>query len=488
MVCLNAGVSLRYLTLAQNDNYKLRRNKPFFKTYLLAVFFVALSFVPVPFFALISCGVGAITVFVAYFTSRTKLKLTKRVRYYFILPVIHAVIPILTCIPDLKEYVLLTLWATTIVLSFLPVKLSEIIFNRHFDKKNEKYILTAAEKLRASGTKVVAVTGSFGKTSCKNILFTLLDGVFNVAMTEENHNTPMGIALSINKLTGKEDFFICEFGARRKGDIKYLCTVFPPDIGLITGICEQHSGVFGSLNVIYNEKFLLAKHLKTGGFCAFGNNLYAKKMYREYAGNKISIGACEDIYAENICRLIGKTTFNLHIREKSKNVVTCLCGKQAIENLLLCVAVADKIGVPPEVIFDRIEAIKQTPHRLEYSRVGDVHILDDSYNSNTVGVRYALEYLRGYPSPRIVVAQGVVELGIKQREENIHIGEEIASVADHAILLGVNKNAIKTGLKRKKYRGTVTVCHGLKSVRKKLTRVVRPGATVLFQNDLPDIY
>ena len=446
-----------------------------------------MTFIPLPYFPVIAYSVGSATVLTLYFTRRTRLKLTKRVGYYFIIPAVYSFVPVLLCITKANGYPLISVHCAIAVLSFLPVKFSELVFNPHFEGKNAKFIRAAADKLRRSGTKIIAITGSFGKTSCKNILYALLNGSFNVAMTEENRNTPMGIALSIDSLTGKEDYFICEFGARKKGDIEKLCSYFLPDIGIITGVCEQHSGVFGSLQVIYNEKFLLAKNIKEGGFCAFGNNLYAKKMYREYVGNKISVGACEDIYAENVCRSVGKTTFNLHIHEKCQTVCTCLCGKQALENLLLCVAVADKMSVPAEVIFERISDVKQTPHRLEYSCANGVHILDDSYNSNTVGVRYALEYLSVCPSPRIVIAQGVVELGIRQREENIHIGEEIASVADHVILSGINKKAIKNGLKRKKYKGTIMICRGLKNVKKKLKQVVRPGATVLFQNDLPDI-
>ena len=375
-----------------------------------------------------------------------------------------------------------------VLLSFLPVKLSELAFNCHFEKKNKRYIIAAAQNFAASGTKLIAITGSFGKTSCKNILFDLLSGSFRVAKSEQNYNTPMGVALSIEKLTGDEEYFIAEFGARKKGDITELCSYFTPDIGIITGVCEQHSGVFGSIHTIYNEKFQLAKKMKEDGFCAFGCNMYAQKMYGEFSGNKISVSAHEAIYVENVCRLIGKTSFDLHIRGKQKNVTTVLCGKQALDNLLLCVIVADKLGVEADDIFERIEKIKQIPHRLEYFCVGGAHILDDSYNSNIVGVKYALDYLRIYPSPRIVVAQGVVELGIKQKEENIHIGEEIADVADRVILLGSNKKALRIGLENKRFKGSVVFCRSIKKVEKELKNRLRPGMNVLFQNDLPDIY
>ena len=488
MSCLLAGVLLRFLTLSQNNNYKLQCSKSFFKAYFSAVVFCLPAFIPLPYVDIVFYGLGAAFAIISYVTKRTKYKFTKRARVYVVFPALYILSPLVPCLFGCDRYLFSALELIAVMFSFLPIKLSEITFNRHFERKNKRYIMAAADKFRSSGTKLIAITGSFGKTSCKNILYELLSGTFRVAKSEQNYNTPMGVALSINGLTGDEEYVITEFGARKKGDITELCSYFQPDIGIITGVCEQHSGVFGSIHVIYNEKFQLAKMTKKDGFCAFGNNLYAKRMHREFVGNKISVGACEEIYADSICRMIGKTSFRLHIREKCREVSTVLCGKQALENLLLCVTVADKMGVKAEDIFDRIERVRQIPHRLEYSYAGGVHILDDGYNSNTVGIRYALEYLKVYPSPRIVVAQGVVELGIKQKKGNIHIGEEIASVADRVLLVGVNKKAIRSGLRNKNFKGSIIFCRGINDVRKKLKKRVCPGATVLFQNDLPDIY
>ena len=374
------------------------------------------------------------------------------------------------------------------ILSFLSIKFAELVLNGHFKQKNNKFIRNIAEKFNNSGTKLIAITGSFGKTSCKNILYTILASKYKVAKTDGNFNTPMGVALSMKKLAGDEDFFIAEFGARKKGDISELCDYFSPDVGVITGVCSQHCEVFGSLHTIYNEKFQLAKRVKEGGFCAFGNNLYAKKMLREYSGEKISTGACEDIYAENVNRKIGETTFNLHIHSECEVVSTCLCGKQAIDNILLCVAVADKLGVPAKDIFDSIPNIEQIPHRLEYSYKNGIHILDDGYNGNTVGIKYSIDYLKIYPSPRIIVAQGVVEMGINQKKENILIGRELAEVADVVYLVGVNRRSIAKGLEEGGFVGPVIVCKNLGQVTKNLKKRIRPGATVLFQNDIPNLY
>ncbi len=416
--------------------------------------------------------------------------MTKRAAVYYFYPLlVFCMFQVLICVFAKQVMTFTVLTASLTALSpFIIIKLFEMIFTPHYNKKNRRFIESVAKKFSESGTKLIAITGSFGKTCCKNILKTLLCGTYKVAATKGNYNTPMGVALSMQGLQGDEDWFIAEFGARKKGDITELCAYFPPDVGIVTGVCDQHVGVFGSFHAIYTEKSRLPEMTKKNGFCAFGNDLYAKKMSREYKGEKVSVGACEYIYAENVLRAVGKTVFTLHIRERSARVSTCLCGKQALENILLCVAVADKIGINAEEIFDRIPQISQIPHRLEYSHVNGIHILDDSYNSNTVGVKYALDYLSEYPTPRIIVAQGVVEMGIKQRAENIHIGESIASVADVAFLVGVNKRAIKTGLEKSGFRGTVICCRNLKEIEKKLPEYTKNGATVLFQNDVPDVY
>ena len=483
-----AALSAKYLTLSQNDNYVLRLGRQCKITFLVGLLVSAISCIPIEWLSVAAYGLGGIFMWSKYLSSRTKMKFTVRSRPYvgivFLLSALGAYL--LCLVPD--DLLFRFAEGVMTVATIFFVKTAEWTLNPFFKKKNDRFIKSVSKKFSERGTKLIAITGSFGKTCCKNILYTILSTEYNVKTTDGNRNTPMGVALSMGDLSGDEDYFIAEFGARREGDIRELCTYFPPDIGIITGVCEQHSEVFGSIHTIYNEKFSLAKMTKKSGFCAFGNNLYAKKMSREFDGEKISVGACEDIYAQNVCRAVGKTSFTLHIHADSQEVTSSLCGRQAIENILLCVAVANKIGVSSANIFKAIPLIQQIPHRLEYSYQNGVHILDDGYNGNTVGIKYALEYLSACPSPRIAVAQGVVEMGIKQKKENILIGRELSGCADVVFLLGVNKRALKKGLMEENFSGSVYSCRNLKQTMKLLKKKIRPGATVLFQNDLPDVY
>ncbi len=477
---------LKYLSIAQNNSYALSLS-PAFKRELL--FSLLAFFASIPHYHLSAAvyGVAAGISLILYLKRRSKLVFTKRAATYYCISILFSIVTIGATFFIANKYIHLPSLAVVVYCSFLFVKVTELLFGPYYRRKNEKFIRGVTVLLQESKTKIIAITGSFGKTCCKNILKALLQGSFSVETTKGNYNTPMGVALSLKDSMGV-DYFIAEFGARKKGDITELCNFYKPHIGIITGVCEQHLGVFGSFHTIYNEKFQLAKLTDKEGFCAFGNNLYAKKMYREYTGNKISVGACEEIYAEGINRSVGQTTFILHIREKYKKITTSLCGRQAIDNILLCVTVADKLGVNAEDIFNRIGSIPQIPHRLEYMYSAGVHILDDSYNANTVGIEYALDYLDLCPSPRIIVAQGVVEMGIKQKSENRMIGEKMAKVADVAIVTGVNRRYLRKGLSNAHFSGKIIVCRSFKAVKKKLPQFTRPGATVLFQNDVPETY
>lgn len=134
---------------------------------------------------------------------------------------------------------------------------------------NKKYLRAAKKSLAQSGVKVVAITGSYGKTSTKNILYAMLSKKYRVLATPRSHNTPIGIALSVNgnDLRGY-DIFIAEMGARNVGDIAELCGICPPDYSLITGICPQHLESFGSMENIVKAKGEILAATKRKAFIA----------------------------------------------------------------------------------------------------------------------------------------------------------------------------------------------------------------------------
>ncbi len=127
---------------------------------------------------------------------------------------------------------------------------------------NRRYIRLAETKLRKSKVKTVVITGSYGKTGVKRYLYEILSRKFNVLMTPESYNTPLGIALTVNNsLTEKAEIFIVEAGAKNKGDIAEICEIVRPDVGIIVGIAPQHLQTFGNLDNVISTKFELADYV-----------------------------------------------------------------------------------------------------------------------------------------------------------------------------------------------------------------------------------
>ena len=168
---------------------------------------------------------------------------------------------------------------------------------------NKKFIKKAKAKLANSNIKVIAITGSYGKTSTKFILNSLLSEKYRVLTTPRSHNTPIGIALAVNSAELENyDIFIAEMGARHLGDIAELCEICPPDISLITGICGQHLETFGTFQNIVKAKGEILSYTKDRAVIA--DDCF--ELFAEHGGNKSRCNCVSEIQ----CTCKG-TSFNL---------------------------------------------------------------------------------------------------------------------------------------------------------------------------------
>lgn len=388
--------------------------------------------------------------------------------------------PLTFCLLNICEYIIFP-FIVKIVLSFN---------NLYFSAKNKKFILLQKKKLSQKKILVIGITGSYGKTSCKNILREFLSTEYKVIATEKNFNTPMGIALSIDKIKDDDEIFIVEMGARTRGDISFLCDMVNPTHGMITGVAEQHLKTFGTIDDVFNEKFCLAKSLR-GGVCVFNtNDKYVLKMYKEFMGKKISgcTNKMGDVFATEIKNGVSGSEFILNIGGSQYKTTTKLLGRHNVLNITMCAAMAYQLNVPIEKIVKKIEKLEPIKHRLEYTFSNGVHILDDGYNANIHGIKSALAVLKAFPGKKIIVSQGIVELGESTERINKLIGVEMAKVADIIIVSGVNTGYLVEGLKVGNFHGKILCVRSMKKIQKALKEVISCGDTVLFQNDIPDIY
>jgi UDP-N-acetylmuramoyl-tripeptide--D-alanyl-D-alanine ligase len=370
------------------------------------------------------------------------------------------------------------------------------LINEPFERILRKSIIKrATEKLDKSSVLKIAITGSYAKTSVKEILKTILSQKFRVLATPESYNTPLGISLTTKKLDGTHDIFIVEMGARRKGDIKELADMVKPNLAILTGINNQHLETFGSEEIIKNTKYELFESLKDGAKAFFSSDSEGSlELFNRFSGEKYLAGLNGEnnfVWAKDIKLLDNVLSFNLMIENKAVPVSTTLLGKHNISNICLAVSVALKLGMSIEEITLGVNRLTSVWHRLELvANNKDVTIIDDSYNSNVNGFKAAMEVLDLYDSRKIVLTPGLVELGKMENLVNYELGKLLSAHANIVIVIGKhNAEMLINGLKD----GGMDVenIHFAKNLQKAneyLNSILRPKDVVLFENDLPDNY
>lgn len=346
--------------------------------------------------------------------------------------------------------------------------------------------------------KIIGITGSYGKTSTKHYLNRILSEHYSVLMTPGSYNTPMGVIRTVREmLQPYNEIFIVEMGAKNVGDIKEICDLVHPQMGMITAVGPQHLETFGSIENVQKTKFELVDALPEDGFAVLNNDFeYVANRnvdnvsVKRYAVNP-SINA--DYHAEDIKYSAMGTTFTIVGEGKRLELATKLVGECNISNLMGAVIIAMKLGVPEQKIKYAVSKIAQVEHRLNMKRTpGGVVIIDDAFNSNPDGSRMALDVLAGMTGgKRIVITPGMIELGDKQEYYNGKFGEHIADTCDVAIIVGkYNREAIVNGIKSKGWEEgeKLHIVDTFQEAQSILTTIARSGDTVLYENDLPDTF
>lgn len=390
-------------------------------------------------------------------------------------------------------FIIYVLQSYMVFISNLINKPIEMSIYRYYYQRAQKKI-NKMDKL-----SVVGITGSFGKTSTKFITTTILKQEYKVLTTPESYNTPMGISKVINEnLTDEFDVFVAEMGARNIGDIRELAKLTKPTIGVITSIGPTHLETFKNIDNIMKTKYELIEELPPEGIAIFNyDNKYVKKLADKTFKEKLLFGMEDveklDLYAENIEVTEEGTMFT--ITDKKGNSVQCktkLLGKHNIYNILAGACVAMALGLNLDQIRKGIEKIEPIPHRLNIINPGTgITIIDDSFNSNPIGAKAALEVLQQFKGgKKIIVTPGMVELGERQEEANRELGLNIAKVCDYVILVGKHiTKSIYEGLIEAGYNEEhIFVVNTLKDATAIIQRIAKPKDIILFENDLPDNY
>lgn len=354
------------------------------------------------------------------------------------------------------------------------------------------YIRKARRKLGKRDIIKIGITGSYGKTSTKNILASMLEKEYKVCTTPKNFNTEMGVTRAILENLDDHDVFIAEMGAKHKGDIELLAKLVKPKYGVLTTIGNQHIETFKDLKTIEETKNELPLNLAKGGTMVFnGDSPSTLKLYKAYKGNKYLTNQKNGFaYSENICMDEHGSTFDLVLDGQRLKARTKLLGQCNINNIVTASAMAYILGISKDDIVSAIKRLSPPPHRLEVIKNNYSTIIDDSYNSNVVGSQEALEVLSKFKGLKIVVTPGLVEMGTQQSNVNFKLGGQIADVADYIIIMNeVNKNYLFSGAISHNFDKNKIFFASTRKRQKEILQVLMiKGCVILFENDLPDNY
>lgn len=356
----------------------------------------------------------------------------------------------------------------------------------------------ATKKLKSmKNLQIIGITGSYGKTSSKNILSSILNVKYNALPTPKNLNTPYGLMITINNYLDKfDDIFIAEMGAYFKGEIKTLCDFVHPKYGILTKIGKAHMETFGSQKKIQEGKFELIESLPSDGVAILNKDDELQTSYN--LKNKVKIiwiaiyDKTADVYAENIKYSMAGTSFDCVFNNTKEKIhlETKLLGEPNIYNILAAIALGKYLGLSNQELINGTAMTKPVEHRLEIKQNGDITFLDDAYNSNEIGAKMALDTLKLMDGKKIIITPGMVELGKESYDVNKKFGIQMCDVCDEIILVKNDMtNYIKEGIEEKKY--SIEHLHIVNTEKEALSLIYTlkgKKTYVLLENDLPDIF
>ena len=402
--------------------------------------------------------------------------------------------------PQYPQFVLaLGLLLILSICSFIPVIIADVLLMPVEKMINQSYVNDAKRILKSMpDLKIIGITGSYGKTSTKHYLQRILSEKYDVLITPGSFNTPMGVVRTIREyMKPYNEIFICEMGAKHKNDIKEICNIVHPQSGIITAVGPMHLESFKTIENVQSTKFELADSLPSDGFIVINNDF-------EYCANRpvsnaraIRYGITNpegcDYIATNIRYTPNGTAFMIEGKDGfSLEVETRLLGECNVSDLLAAAVMAIQMGVEPDKIRYAISSIQQVEHRLSMKQTpGGVTIIDDAFNSNPAGSKMAVDVLAHFKDgKRIIVTPGMIELGAEQDTLNEALGRHIGENLDVAIIVGeYNRQSLVKGVLSADFNeDNLHVVDTFNDAQRVLATLLKPGDTVLYENDLPDTF
>lgn len=352
-----------------------------------------------------------------------------------------------------------------------------------------KYQSLQARKIfKKHPAKIIAIAGSFGKTTMKETLATVISAGKKVAYTEGNMNTAVAHSRFAKGLAGDEEVLIVEYGEYQPGDIAKFNKVVQPDIAVITGLNEAHLENFKTLDKTAKNFRSLVKYLGKGKVFVNHESIKLESYFASSPG--YSREGALGWKVSNVKINAQKMLFKLTKGKQSVNVDSGLVGRHNVGVLTFALGIAESLGVGLKQIELGLRKTKAFEHRLESTKRGDVLVIDDTYNGNIDGVKAGLELLKEVSAKRrIYVTPGLVEQGKETATIHNQIGQLVAPVADIVVLMHNSVTEfIIAGLSEANFKGELLIMDDPLKFYKHLDQLTAKGDVVLMQNDWTDNY
>jgi len=422
---------------------------------------------------------------------RKKLVWTKKAILIFVLAIIlFCLIAYLSFSASLLSGILVTVISLLIFPLFYTLLLIIIL---PFDLIGKIIVKSRAKRTigLAKDLKIIGIAGSYGKTTLRNLLCSVLKEKYKVLSPEGNINTAVGISAWINANNiSDSDVLIIEFGEEYLGDNKKIAEIFKTDIVIITGVNEAHLERFGSIEKTAEAIFESVKYAKPEAkvFINSSDN-NAISFYSKYVGKREVV-----IYKDESTN---KKFDQDNLSQSAEfsgigQVKTKILGDYIFSDIAISIMIANLLELSKEQVGAGVEKLAPIKHRLEPIKgAGDVLVIDDSYNGNPAGVESAINLLGFFERKRkIFLTPGLVETGAKNNQVHEKIGMQLAKVADKIILI---KNSatihIAKGLSKANFSDENVIWFDSgPEAHKNLSNILKPGDVILFQNDWGDQY
>jgi UDP-N-acetylmuramoyl-tripeptide--D-alanyl-D-alanine ligase len=435
-------------------------------------------------------------------TAKKRLAMTARAtRIYGVAAGLLAVVGVLAALATGP----LALWIVPVQLVPFALVAANLLLSPFEAKTQRRYWREAEDVLRRVAPTVIAITGSYGKTSVKHILGHVLETAAPTLITPGSVNTAMGIARVIReRLQPHHRYFVVEMGAYGPGSIRRLCALTPPQMGIVTAIGMAHYERFKSLETVAEAKFELAEAAAGQGGPGGGKVVVAadtldfpapRRFAEAHPGALVVVGALAGVAAAigDIRQDTDGVAVTVTWQGRTYELRAPLFGLQQGRNMALAFAAACTLGLAPEDVVASLRSTPQIAHRLEVKREANgATLIDDAYNSNPVGFAAALEVLDVLRRPggrRVLVTPGMVELGAAHDEEHRRIGRLAADHVDVLVAVAPQRIApLAASFAEAAPQAEIVSCPGFAEAQAWMARNIASGDVVLLENDLPDLF